>query len=346
MNKIVEVPYPLNIANQNTFMYAPYLSYEIAPQRIRKIKNVFVTFSGFCMNSNGLIRECHHNYPQQHNDYLNEAAQYYYDTTDRPKNLLTLDDDRIYLTVHHPWFNYYHWMCESIFRLWIVRRQLDRLTLVLPEYYKDADFITGSLEPFKIKHVFYIPQGKSLMVKNLCLPQIKPICDSYNSKHLKQVARFYRDYVLLEKKIKTVKTEKLYVSRHFASRRKVLNENEIVNILEKYGFTIFHPEKHSFLEQVGIFSHVKYLVGEHGSGLTNLMFMQRGASLLEMHKNKTNELDHPSPLFWYMAHALEINYYHQLCDTPGRADYFDGDYLVDTGMFEKNLVKMLNATSG
>jgi capsular polysaccharide biosynthesis protein len=83
------------------------------------------------------------------------------------------------------------------------------------------------------------------------------------------------------------------------------------------------------------------LVGEHGSGLTNLLFMGKSTSILELHKNKTNELDHPSPLFWYMAEALEINYYHQLCETVGKEDYFDGDYMVDIDLFEKNLIKML-----
>ncbi|HEY8782976.1 MAG TPA: glycosyltransferase family 61 protein [Mucilaginibacter sp.] len=341
MKTIVNVPLPLNLSDKDKYLYEPYLSYELAPVKIKKMKNVFVTFSGFCMNNKGLIKECHHDYPVQHNYYENEAAKYYYDVTDHSENLIILDNDNIYLAIHHPWFNYYHWICESIFRLWMVRSQLDKLILVLPEYYKNADFITGSLEPFNIKNIFYIPNGKSLMVKNLCLPQIKPICDSYNAKHLKQVSSFYRNYVLFEKKVPFDQIDKLYVSRELAPRRKVINEKEIQEILKKYGFTIFHPERHTFLEQVAIFSQVKYLVGEHGSGLTNLLFMGKGASLLELHKNKTNELDHPGFLFWYMAEALGINYYHQLCETHGKEDYFDGDYLVDTGLFEKNLIKML-----
>ena len=325
MKKIVTVPFPLNMHQQDKFMYQPYLSYELAPLKIKKLKNVFIGNSGFCMNNKGLIKECHHAYPQQHNYYLNEAAQYYYDALDHPENLITLDDDNIYLAIHHPWFNYYHWVCESLFRLWMVRRRLDKLVLVLPDYYRDADFIIGSLEPFKLKNLFYIPAGKSLMVKNLCLPQIKPVCDSYNASHLKQLSNFYRNYVLVERKIAVPQIDRLYVSRELAGRRKVINEGDVQKIVKKYGFTVFHPEKFTFLEQVAIFSNVKYLAGTHGSGLTNLLFMRKGTSVLELHKDKTNELDHPSPLFWYMAEALGINYYHQLCDTCGREDYFEGE---------------------
>jgi len=292
------------------------------------------------MNNRGLIKECHHAYASQHNYYLNEAARYYYDAEDHPENLVILDDDNTYLAIHHPWFNYYHWVCESLFRLWMVRGRLDDLVLLLPEYYRDADFIVGSLEPFKIKNIYYIPNGKSLMVKNLCLPQVKPLCDSYDARQLKQVRDFYLDYIRDEKRVSTNLGDKLYVSRQMAPRRKVVNEDEIIEVLKKYGFAIYNPEKYPFLEQVSIFSNVKFLVGEQGSGLTNLLFMDKNSSVLELHKDKTNELDHPSPLFWYMAQAIGAKYYHQLCDTHGREDYFEGDYIVNTALLEKNLALM------
>ena len=306
-------------------------------------KNVFVTYSGFCLNSRGLVKECHHDFPNQYSDYLKEAAKYYYSVQNNPDDLIILDSDNNYLVIHHPWFNYYHWICESIFRLWIVRRRLQELILLLPVSYKYADFIMGSLEPFKIKSIHYIPHEKSLMVKNICLPQIKPICDSYNRAHVRQIRDFYQRYVLRERKIPVVRIEKLYVTRQLAGRRKVINEEEIIAILNKYGFTVFYPEHFSFLDQVAIFCNVRYLVAQHGSALTNLLFMSENTSVLELHKNKTHELNHPSPLFWYMAETLGINYYHQSCEILEEQEtYFEGDYIVDVNLFESNLTKMLS----
>jgi capsular polysaccharide biosynthesis protein len=345
MNNLITVPLPLNIASENMALYKPYQAYVLGPQQVKRFNNVFVANTGFCLNSKGLIKECHHNHPHQYADYQSEVAHYYYDVTDHPENLITLDDDNTYLVIHHPWFNYYHWLTESIFRLWLVRHQLDKLILVLPEYYKDADFIMGSLEPFNLKNIFFIPTGKSLLVRNLCLPQIKSVCDSYNSRHLKQVSSFYRNYVLSKPGISGGKIDKLYVSRHFARRRKVINEDKIFATLEKHGFTIFYPEKVPFLQQVAIFANVRYLVGEHGSGLTNLMFMQKGASILELHKRKTHDFDHPGPIFWYMAHALGVNYYHQICEDHEKEDYFEGDYIVDADLLEQNLTLMLSNKS-
>ncbi len=338
----VFVPLPLNLSAEESDFYIPFQTYKFPVQNIKQYKNTFVAFSGFCINKRGLIKECHHHNPLQYQDYVGEATYCYYNSLDHPEKLITLDNDTNYLVIHHPWFNYYHWICESIFRLWMVRKRLPKLTLLLPEFYKNADFITGSLEPFNIKDIFYIPDGKGLFIKNVCIPQIKPVCDSYNAYHVRQVRKFYKDYVTNVKKYNVLVTEKLYLSRKLASRRKVINENEILEILEKFGFTIFYPEQHCFLEQVAIFNTVKYLVCEHGSGTTNMLFMGNGTSVLELHKNKTNELNHPSFLFWYMAEALGINYYHQSCKTAGKEDYFDGDYIVEPKKFKQNLFLMLS----
>ena len=341
MSDTVFVPLPLNFSPLESDFYLPYQTYKTPVQKIKNFKNTFVAFTGFCINSRGLIKECHHNNPIQYPDYLSEATHYYFDAVDHPENLITFDNNTNYVAIHHPWFNYYHWICESIFRLWMVRNKLSGLTLILPEFYKDADFITGSLEPFNIKSIFYIPNGKSLLVKNLCIPQIKPVCDSYKGNQVRQVSNFYREYVTNKRKYDLPVIEKLYVSRKMAGRRKVMNEDEIVEILDRVGFTIFYPEQHCFLEQVAIFCNVKYLVCEHGSGTTNMLFMDKNTSVLELHKNKTNELTHPSFLFWYMAEALGINYYHQSCTTVGNEDYFEGSYFVEPKLFEKNISLMI-----
>jgi len=337
----ISVPLPINMSDQESSLYSPYRHYQHPVQKIKTFKNVLITFSGFCINKDGIIKESHHRYPRQYDDYLRQAAYHYNDIIEHPENLITLDDDATYLAIHHPWFNYYHWICEAIFRLWLVREQLDQLTLVLPKFYANEDFIMTSLAPFKITKIHYIPSGKNLLVKSLVIPQIKPICDSYNAKHLLQIRKFYREY-LADAASQTPKSDnRLYVSRKFATRRKVVNEDDILKVLARFNFMVFYPEKHSFLEQVAVFSNVKYLVGEHGSGLTNLLFMDSGTSVLELHKSKTNELEHPSFLFWYMAAALGIDYYHQICDTHGIDDYFTGDYWIDPKLLEQNLVKMI-----
>ena len=341
MDKMITVPLPLNIEEQSLHLYAPFINYTAPSQKIKMLKNVFITSSGLAVGKNGLIKESFHDYPKQNGIIFREALKHIIAAKDDTNFDSKMDGTKTYLLIHHPWYNYYHWISESIFRLWMVHKSLDKLTLLLPEQYRHTDFVMGSIEPFNVKDIYFIPNGKSVFVKNLCLPQIKPICDSYNSIHVKEVRRFYNNHILESTKFINTKCERLYISRKYAIRRKVYNEDEIINILNKYNFTIFYPEKYNFHEQVTIFSQVNILVGEHGSGLTNMLFMKSNSIVLELHKNKTNELDHPSFLFWYLAQALEINYYHQSCETHGKEDYFEGDYIIEPSLFENNLIKII-----
>ncbi len=346
MSKKITVSLPLNVKPDELPLFEPFLSYELTPQKIKNFKNVFVTYSGFCLNDKGMIKESHHDHPHQLEDYRNETAYYYYNIEDHPEDLITLDDDHTYLLIHHPWFNYYHWILECIFRAWMVKDKKDDMILLLPDYYGKTDFIMAPLEPFGFKQILFIPAGKCLLVKNLCIPQIKQKVDSYDYKMLQDVRHFLLDYASKQKNTALDLGERIYISRKKAQRKKVDNEEEIEPILLKYGFTLVNNEDYTFWEQVVIYSKAKYLVSIHGSGLTNMLFMQDGTSILEFHKIKTNDKDWHSKAFWYLAEALDYKYYQQLCQpTDVNADYFNANFIVDTATLEKNLAMMFEQTT-
>ncbi len=337
MSDIITVRPPRNLMPEDEYLFRE-LEYHIPQLAVKKRRNIFVTYSGFCLDSKGLIRESHHDYPNQYDDYLAEAAFYYKTATDDPENLIVLDNDDTYLLIHHPWYNYYHWLCECIFRLLLVKNDLSKMTLLLPDYYGQTDFIMGSLEPFTFKDILFIPKNKSLYIKNLCLPQIKPIVDSFDYGQLMEIRELYLQFVLQIKKININLGEKIYISREKASRKKVHNEEEIIPILKKYGFVIVNNEDYTFQEQVSIYSNVKCLASIHGSGLTSMLFMKKDSSIFEMHKRPTNDRDWHGMVFWYLADSLGYNYYHQVCEpTNPDDDYFHGNIIVDPVKLEENL---------
>jgi len=338
MRTIVSVNPPKNLTSADEYLFYPFLQYELDPLKIKKLRNVFVTHSGFCLDKNGLVKESHHRYPDQYDSYLWEAAYYYNDATENPDHLITLDDENNYLLIHHPWFNYYHWICECIFRIWMVKERLSEMILLLPEHYRETDFIMGSIEPFSFKDIFFIPTSKSVFVNKLCMPQIKPVVNGYNKNDVAAIRKYYLRYTLEDKKIDINLGERIYISRKKASRKKVANEEELETILHQYGFTIINNEDYNFQQQVSIFSHAKCLISIHGSGLTNMLFMQERGRVLEFHKKKTNDRDWHSLAFWYLAATLDLDYYHQLCDpTDPDADYFNANFIVDVHEFEKNI---------
>ena len=75
----------------------------------------------------------------------------------------------------------------------------------------------------------------------------------------------------------------VYISRGRATKRKILNENVLNPILEKYKFKIVFAEDLSYKDQVNLFLNAKTIISAHGSGLTNIIFSQN-ATVIELHQ--------------------------------------------------------------
>lgn len=112
------------------------------------------------------------------------------------------------------------------------------------------------------------------------------------------------NYQNIDKKIfKTLK--KIYISRRtwinndntnigtdYTSRRKMMNEDELVNQLTKYDFTEIFAENLNTDEKIYLFSNADIIVGSIGGGMSNLLFSN----------NKTKSIVIATPFF------LDINY--------------------------------------
>lgn len=70
----------------------------------------------------------------------------------------------------------------------------------------------------------------------------------------------------------------LYVSRR-GSMRSLKNEKTLEDELEKIGFLVVRSQDLSFSEQVTLFSNSRGVVGVHGAGLANSVFMKSGFML-------------------------------------------------------------------
>ena len=77
----------------------------------------------------------------------------------------------------------------------------------------------------------------------------------------------------------------LYVSRADAGMRRILNEQVLRDRLQAKGFECVVPGQLSIEEQIQIFSEARIVVGAHGNGLTNIMFMSEGSTVIEIFGN-------------------------------------------------------------
>ncbi len=98
--------------------------------------------------------------------------------------------------------------------------------------------------------------------------------------------------------------ERIYISRGDARYRRVLNEDEVIEMLRPWGFVIVQLESLSFSEQVALFAQAKVILGAHGSGLTNIVFCQPGTQVIEWVSPHYNR-----HYYWVISQYLGLEHY-------------------------------------
>ena len=94
----------------------------------------------------------------------------------------------------------------------------------------------------------------------------------------------------------------LYISRRNTTRS-FDGESELEQRLAARGFTIVVPDQLSWVEQVALFRNARIVVGPHGAGLSNLVFTEPGATVIEL----TNG-NHYNRCFEWICHVSGHNY--------------------------------------
>ena len=88
----------------------------------------------------------------------------------------------------------------------------------------------------------------------------------------------------------------------------MLNEDELFNQLKKYGFKKVFFENLSYEKQVELSMNCKIMIGYHGAGLVNHLFMKKNTHLIEIY-NKHYEHEH----FKFLSMARNTKYKNFQC---------------------------------
>ena len=231
---------------------------------------------------------------------------------------------------------YFHWLADVLPRLFTIRERLKDLVLLLPYKYKELEFVQASLQPFTVGSVEYIDASEVLLSRKLIVPTQTAPSGHYNEELIREVRNLLVGFYASGPR--ETPGDRVYISRSLAPKRRIFNEEEAIEVLREFNFHIIRPEDHSFAEQVRIASQARCLVSNHGAGLTNMLFMSPGTSVLELrHAN-----DRINNCYFTLASALNLNYYYQSCEPENRGeDPHTGDLKVDSRALRANIESML-----
>lgn len=194
---------------------------------------------------------------------------------------------------------YYHWLAEV----------LPKLALVQDMSY---DWVYLSINcPFQMEslQLLGIDASKIISVdENTHIEADEIIVPSYVSRSCytpEWVACYLRERLLdpvLSKFNPISDSSKIFISREKAFHRRVINEEEIFNLLKPLGYQKYFLEDLSFTEQMLLFSQAKHIVACHGAGLTNIVFCRPGTQIIELFQ------EHDDDTYCYLSQTMKLHY--------------------------------------
>jgi capsular polysaccharide biosynthesis protein len=313
---------PLNLNHKDIKLFEHEYKKTIHATTILELKNCYI-LNGMIFSTNRL--KFYNNYslihPIRKKDYIKNLLLL--------KNKKTTIESAIWITDENA-YGYFHWITDCLSRLMATESFNAYEAVVLPIRLKEIKFINESLSYFNITPIYYHKEIP-VFIKNLLLPSHTANTGNYNTHLINKLKQKIVGDVL------TPPTKNVYISRQKAEKRKIINETEVVNILQKHNFEIHFFEDYSFTQQVNLMKETTCLISLHGAGLTNMLFMQENTTILELR----NENDSTNNCYFSLANDLNLNYYYQV----NKGDSNDTHIVnieVDIELLEKN-IKLMNA---
>lgn len=149
-----------------------------------------------------------------------------------------------------------------------------------------------------------------------------------------------KGYLATKVDVPAQKRTRLYIRR--AGRRRVVNEEALMQRLEAYGFTIVEDQPRSVADQYRLYNNAQFILGPHGASFANILWCEPGTHLFELFPK-----DYMPEFFRYMAQVLGLRY-SAYCHGDGSAarSHFssvDQDVYVSVDELESRLNQVLAA---
>lgn len=249
-----------------------------------------------------------------------------------PKRIVTgngkrADIDEAVL-LHHSWADgYFHWVAESLTRL-------EGIEKYVQETERRPKLIVGpELNSFQEESLALLGYDRSDLIRwqfaycgvdRLVVPSMRREIDPPNPSPFSH--RWLRE-TLRERATRDVDTtqfsKRVYISRDDAESRRVVNETDVMDVLEEYGFESYTLSNMTVEETIALFARAECIVAPHGAGLADLIYTEDVSVIEFMPEDRINGI------FYMVTKQVDGWYGYLACDMRGV------DIEVDIGHLEE-----------
>ena len=117
--------------------------------------------------------------------------------------------------------------------------------------------------------------------------------------------------------------KRIYISRKGATKRRVLNEDEVETTLKEFGFTTVLFETMGGIEQMAVARNAESIVSAHGAALVNTVFCKPSTRVVEFCTAKQSSFR----MFSHIAECVGLSHRRFLCEPA--TDWVESDMRVD-----------------
>jgi hypothetical protein len=216
------------------------------------------------------------------------------------------DNKRIYLLAFDAWSgNHYHWVTEVLTRLFLLKNELHKYVLILPEnaYIKNIGKALLDYLDLHPGDIIYIKPTELIYLNKVQFINHVALTGYTNDKILGEIKKTIDSKIHIHK---SLYSKKIYITRANSKYRKVLNEADVISLLTTRGYEIISFDNISLHDQINICRQANIMISMHGAGLTNMIFMTPGSKILEFRRNKIYQ----NQCYWHLADALKHQYYY------------------------------------
>ncbi len=225
---------------------------------------------------------------------------------------------------------YFHWMFDVLPRVELIRRSGISLDSI-------DKFVVNSYQlPFQKETLTTLGIPETKIIESHRYPHVKatrlvvPSLAGNTGNMPSWVGDFLRKEFPSSEAVKRFdRPERIYISRKDTSHRRITNEAEVTDFLSKLGFRSVELASMTMAEKASLFSSAKVVVAPHGAGISNTVFCNPGAKVIEIFSPEW-----VAACFWAVSNQIGLDYYYLIGKGKRPPEYTDPgrmleDILVD-----------------
>jgi capsular polysaccharide biosynthesis protein len=226
-------------------------------------------------------------------------------------------------------YNFWHWLADCLPQLLMLEKYVgdQPLTLLASDNLGGFQREMLSLMMAPNMTLEFVPAGTWIRTDRFILPSyLSGRCNGYLAEDYygEMRRRITRGLGLPESGDPQYR---LYLSRSGARRRRVVNEDAIIDSLRGYGFTAIRPETMSLRDQVSLFQRAEVIAGPHGAAFGGMVFATH-AKVCVFYPERS-----PGEYFYTMARRLGLEHHALIHDYQGDEDSIE-DFAIDQARME------------